>query len=515
MKRKIKNQSVLLDHRGNAMRASGMYEGSSPYRLSNRTQWIDYNEYSGDYSDNVSTADWRIILSRARDLYANTPSIRNCVHQIADISVGEAWQPKFYGEDKEWGKLAKDWMLQWFDIAMIGTSKGFVSGLRQTVIDVLRDADNVILLTSTSTGYPKIQIIPAHRIGTRDDKDGVIGSGPYAGYNITNGIIHTDSNIVIGYNVLGKTEDKDRVVSTFDAICSYEADNSDQLRGLSALAPAVPIWKELRDIRSFNLMGIKHESQFAVQMYVPPEELDDHFEDAELREEEDITDTINTTNTRKLKVETLRGGEVNVWRADSGAKLEVLDTKGGRPAPNTAEFLQNTCMREGFLSLRMPIEITYDLNSRGATAKLSVNMAQRRIETMQSGVLYPLWKRVIKYAIAKAISQGYLPKSKDWWKWEPTYPRTLVFDSARETAADIELYKIGVLNGHQLAAAIGYDYDETITEKIAELAKLNKEAAAAGVNPSAVVQSTPNGNVSPSAPSNNTDAVSNDSTAQQ
>jgi len=365
--------------------------------------------------------------------------------------------------------------------------------LKQTVVDVLRDGDNLIVLTTTSDGsYPKLQVIPAHRIGNRG-VDGDINEGPYKGFSNHNGIIHDQFGLVVGFQVLGKDKESDRIINARDASISFERDYSDQLRGLSPLASALNIWDELRSIQKFELMGIKHASNFAVQMFVPPEEIDETSGiGAEFTDEVEVTG--NQDKEKKMYVETLQGGEAHVWHPASGARLEVLDTKGGRPGPNTSEFLQNFCIRQACLSLRWPIELTYDMNSKGATTKLVISKAQRRIEDIQSRIIYPLWKRIINYVIRKGIKSGFIPDSKDWYKWEPTYPRTLVFDSARETAADIELYKLGVITGNQLAGALGYDYEENLKGKAAELEFAKEISAEKGINSGQLIQITPNGN---------------------
>ena len=490
----MRNGKRILDSYGRpAFRASGLYEASSPYRHRERTVY-QAPIYSVDYSENVNSTDFSKILSQARDLYSNTPSIKNSIHEIADLAVGDAWYAKYKGTNQRYGEQAELFLERWFEIPdLLNSNSGFQSILKQTVIDTLRDGDNIIVLTSTAKNeYPKIQVIPSHRIGSRDE-DGKITKGQYKGFYQTNGVIHDINGVVIAFHILGSDPDKDRDVSARDALINFEREYSDQTRGVSALAAAIPIWQDLRDIQRWELLGIKHASNFAVQMYVPPEEIDDVAgNDSEFMSVDEVSTPSGAT--KNINIETLQGGEVHVWRPDSGAKLEVLDTKGGRPGPNTSEYLQNHCIRQACLALRWPIELTYDMNSRGATTKLVISKAQRRIEDMQSRIIYPMWKRVITYVLAKAIKSGYIEGADDWYNFQPTYPRTLVFDSARETAADIELYKLGITTGTQLAAATGYSYKDNIEEKAKELAWANEVAAKYNINAGQLIQNTPNGN---------------------
>lgn len=472
--------------------ASTMYDASLPSNQPRtRTVYIqDY--YNTDYKNNVTDGDWNVMLSRARELYANVGSVRNAVCEITDMAVGDGWYAKYTGPDKDWGITATAWLSNWMNVADVrGQPWDFHRDLKLACISTLRDGDALCILTTDTSGkFPRIQWTPAHRIGSWGKQ--VMDQGMFNGYDVCNGIIYNDLGSVIGYNIMGNDRQgkEDTQVSVYDSQLVFDPEYIDQSRGLTALASGIHDWMEYKTIKNFELTGIKHASNFAVQYYVPAEQVDDvagEYADSPYRT------TTTPTGSRELSIETLQGGETNVWRADSGAKLEVLNSN--RPSSNTAQFLLDHCLRNSFLSLRWPVEMCFDLNSRGATTKLVVAKAQRRIEDLQAHVIYPIWKRIINYAIAKAIKSGYLPKNDTWWMFEPTFPRSFVLDNYKDIKTDIEMYNRGWTTGTQIAASYGFNLENNLNVKADELKLRDEIAKKKGVNPNELCMLTIQGNV--------------------
>ena len=141
------------------------------------------------------------------------------------------------------------------------------------------------------------------------------------------------------------------------------------------------------------------------------------------------------------------------------------------------------------------MELAFDLNSRGATTKLVVAMAQRRIEVLQAQVIYPIWKRIITYAVAKAVKAGALPQPpSDWYMLEPTYPRSFTLDNFRDVKADIDLYSKSWVTGTQVAESYGWDYKKNLRQKAEELAYAEELAQEFGLDRAELITLTIQGN---------------------
>src|SRR5690606_22746695 len=68
-----------------------------------------------DFDKLIPNLDRQWIVSASRKLFQNFGPVTGAIIQKADNAVGRAWAPKFLGEDKEWGAIAKDWLEnQWY-----------------------------------------------------------------------------------------------------------------------------------------------------------------------------------------------------------------------------------------------------------------------------------------------------------------------------------------------------------------------------------------------------------------
>ena len=69
----------------------------------------------------------------------------------------------------------------------------------------------------------------------------------------------------------------------------------------------------------------------------------------------------------------------------------------------------------------------------------------RAVEDRQD-LLRPVARRVVGYAVAKAIKEGLLPGNAEWYKWNFTLPARMTADYGRDSNADREDYLAGITN---------------------------------------------------------------------
>lgn len=487
-------------------KASGLYDGASRHRQPGRTYYIN-DQFAAPYKFNVSDTDWKTILSKARDLYSNLACVGGAINEVSDLAVGDSWKPVYHGKDKAWGEQATQFLNRWMEMCDIrGEPFSLQIGLKNAATAVMRDGDVLCVLTSTNNGkYPKIQWIPAERIGSRNDAS-VVSGGQLDGYEITNGVIKNNLGLTIGYNILGEAEDgsEDIQVTVLDAQLVCDPVWIDQSRGLSALASAIQPFSDYKEIVQAEIKSVKAASNYALQFYIPEEQQANFSgEDGDNPYTTAIGD-VSGSNSKSLTVETMQlGGEALIFKPDSGAKVEVLESD--RPSQNTSKFLTDLVLRNCFQSLRIPSEFAFQLDSGGSTTRLVTGKVQRRIEQIQAHILRPVWLRMVRYAISKAMKYGYLPMNNDIvdaWAWQPTYPREITVDNGRDTKADLDLYSKGIYNGNILAAQYGYDYATVLEQKAQEMAKAKELGKKYNIDPNLLIMATPNGNV-PAAPETN------------
>lgn len=91
-------------------------------RFSNSANRYDRSQpqeplFTGDFEKLVPDVDRKTLLSGSRKMFENYPPTRGALIQKADHTVGRAWDPKFTGKDREWGKEAESWLKdQWYGL---------------------------------------------------------------------------------------------------------------------------------------------------------------------------------------------------------------------------------------------------------------------------------------------------------------------------------------------------------------------------------------------------------------
>ena len=111
----------------------------------------------------------------------------------------------------------------------------------------------------------------------------------------------------------------------------------------------------------------------------------------------------------------------------------------------------------------------------GTAQRTEIAMAQRSIEDRQDLLFYAT-KRLVGYAIAKAMKRGDLPTSADWYQWDFSTPPKLTIDDGRITKELETLWRMGAANMRDIVSMRGKTLEAHYTERAHEVA-LRKLAA--------------------------------------
>lgn len=418
--------------------------------------------------DEVNTDDRCRLVSDSRKLYCNLGPVKGAVDAKAMYAVGRSWLPRFEGEDKAWGEQARAWLLdQFYPIADV-YGRDFQTALYLASVGVDRDGDVGVILTEYDTGFPGIQLVPCNAIGTRDPsyagQSVTIKSGPYKGAEEIDGVVLNAMRRPIAYHILGPDErgKQDEYVSVNDMALLMDAQWSDQLRGLPGFSHAILDLKDLRMVQGYEKMASALASSIGLIEYSETGLAD--MSDPALA----LSGGVVNSQTDIVSKE-IFGGMVRHYKAGSGAKLESM--KLDRPGDAWEKFM-NRLIRNAMTGINWPTELAWDISALGgAPARFIISTAMRSVEDRQD-LLRPVAKRAIGYACAKAVKQGILPPSKDWWRWGFTLPPRMTADFGRDAAAQRDDYLNGIINLTDICAERGEDIDVHIRERKEENDKL-------------------------------------------
>lgn len=422
-------------------------------------------DYTVDSRALLTPYDRKKVMSIGRYLFNNNSVVRGCINEMASLASAVVI-PQFEGEDREWGKQAEDYLYEsgkFLDLR--GWPYDESSFNRLLVLSVIRDGDQFVLLTEDGFGEPKIQVIPAHRIGTRDG-DTEIKTGEYKGYIMNDGAIMDEYGRVVAYRVLGDVKEEDRDYSSNDLFPAFDPEYCDQVRGFSALGSSVIDWQDLAETRRFELMAQKLIASIAV---------------VESNEEGEapmaslagggvaISDATDEENAPVYGQEML-GGEVRYFRAGSGSKIEI--PSGDRPTANQREFA-DAVAREALHGIGWSWD--FGLNPtkmNGGPARIIVSKVNKRLRHLREKILTPIRRRIDGWRIAKAIKNGRLPASNNWFRWGYQFDAELTADEKYSSDVAMQEFRAGFVSKRDVMAKRGLYYDDVMTTKQAEVEDL-------------------------------------------
>ena len=429
--------------------------------------------FDRDSANLYSGTDRLLLMSMGRWLYANNSLVAGSVDDQAAIVSGEL-TPQFAGSDSEWGALAEQWLEDHDRLCDVrGDLYPMQTLQRLWMLHIIRDGDVGVIFTEGAGGYPLLQTIPAHRI--RDNGVGTAGSdSPWNGYRIVDGVIVNDVGRPLAYRVYDDARTTYQDISAVDMKVRFLPRYADQVRGFSALGCAMVDFQDIDEVRRFELVAQKVAASIVLaetnETGLPPAT-------AESMLGEDSTESNPDAN---IAMHTMRGGEIQYFRSGTGGKLEAL--KADRPTPAQQQFA-DSIIRQAMAGMGWSIDYFLDPSKVGGAAmRVVVERINRHVGMMRSQCLFPLARSVDAWRIAKAIKEGMLPPSDDWYRWRYQGAANITAD-AKYAAQVSEIRMERGLSSPQIEAAqIGNDWEHVMDQQIAFAIRFREKCAEAGIS---------------------------------
>lgn len=464
-----------------------IHEGAQHnYRL-RRTSEV-YGNFNKDVGDVVREYDRRQLVSKSRYYIANLPLIQSSVEEIATYSSQGGFNPVFNGKDKEWGALAKDFLKKWYQsVDLYGNDMATV--LWQISLALDSDGDIGIQLSGVNENkYPIVNLIPSHRITSEEEE---IKTGPYKGSTIVDGVVY-QNNLPIAYNVqtqVSGSNSVEYVIGKSNMLLLAEPRYPGQVRGYPSLSSCISSLSSYRNIVAYEEEAIKQAASLAfverneVGGVLPGEEL--------FGMTSSFSQYDGSTQAIRYQYYDSPGGIIRYFStADPNSGLEQV--KSDRPGSNTAEFIKDHILRHIYNGLGWPLELSYNMsglnsaNTRAILAKIDRKLKHRQA-TLTRAV-----RRMVTYAIAKAIKSGYLPRNDEWFSWSFTLPKSPTIDLGREVRSDIDLLKISGTTLSNIIGKSGDEFESVIKQRVAELTLIKEECEKSGIPFELMYSTSPN-----------------------
>lgn len=418
--------------------------------------------------------DRKALMTIGRALFQNSSIVQAALNQMSSMATSIV-TPQFDGEDKEWGMAAEAWLYEndkWIDVR--GWPYCMSDMDRLKVLHIIRDGDVGELLTKDAQGNPKVQLIPAHRIGSRTGPI-IVTEGKFAGANLIDGVFVNDSLEVLGYQVLGDTEQTDRPFSINDMRLHFRPFYSDQIRGVSWLGAAAI---DVQDVKEFRRLELIAQKVISGRTIIEHNEtgMPDGGVGMIINEGVEAAASSNGEALAPVYGREINGGETTYFRAGSNSKLEVLSTD--RPSANQQAFSEDT-VRQGIHGIGWSVD--YALNPGkvgGASMRVVVETINDTLDMIRQRITAPSRRWVDGWRISKAVNAGWLPFNADWWKWEYQFAQRKTADKKYDSDVDVNEFRAGFSTLRDVCARRGEWYQDVIAQKSQELEMLMEQAKA-------------------------------------
>lgn len=449
----------LYGPRGEKLRSSSMPRSNSLIPSATQTRdrknvpALDY-----DVHRTVTNFGRRTLMTLGRRLYFDSPSIRGAIKEQAEYA-SSTFLPQFYGADSDWGVQAEAWIENHDKICDVaGPPYNMRLFRRNLIIALLRDGDRLHVLVKTKSGYPMLQCIPGHRVGSRME-DTVVQSGEWDGARIIDGVIVNDSGTPIAYRVMtGDANDWSNYqdISARDAFLSFIPEFDGQLRGFSPLGiTALPIM----DIaESDNLELITQRVAASIALIERNEE-----GEAPPGDSEGYPIASASAGAPAEEAFTSDGVQLRYFRSgDTNAGLEIL--KNERPSANQQAF-RHSKLRDSFAGIDWSIDFSLDPSKvGGAPFRVVVDKLNRNIKAIQDLALEPACVRFDGFRISSAIQLKALPANAEWFKWTYQGPARITADAKYESDVDKQEVANGLKTRREAIARRGCYKDDVDAE---------------------------------------------------
>ncbi|HWN95017.1 MAG TPA: phage portal protein [Methylomirabilota bacterium] len=428
-----------------------------------------------DVHRNISNQGRRTMLSLGRYIYSNFPMVRGALHEQAEYA-SSVFLPQFYGatESKDWGIAAETWMENHDLICDVaGWPYNMRTYRRNLLVSVKRDGDMLTVLCKTATGYPMLQCIPGHRIGSPLNETVVFG-GFYDGSRIIDGVIVNGYGAPLAYRVLTGENPFDYTqyqdISARDCFLSFIPEYVGQVRGFSMLGSCMFDFQDVAECRRFQLISQKVSSKIALVQW---NDLGESEFDAG---GDGMTGAADTAKMLPVETQNSDGVDIMYMRANAGHKLEAL--KNENPGANAQNF-EATIVRSAFAGMDWSVDFSLDPTKiGGAPGRVVIDKICKTIGADQDLVIEPACKRWNGFRVSCAMSPalGILPWNDEWYKFSHQGPAKPTCDRKYDSDVDVQEVANGLKTRRKALANRGDYIDDVDIEVESDTA--NKWAAA-------------------------------------
>jgi capsid protein len=411
----------------------------------------------------IRAYDRKTLVGVSRHMVENWGPTKAIALIFQMLVVGSSWRPSMQSSDKDYRKEIETIIREQFIPA--GNLSGGGRSVQSAIADIpllrVRDGESFWLLTEYSGGFPALQNIPSHRIGTRNNgEDKTLKKGKYSGAKIIDGVILNRLGTVIAYQFLGETEKEDEQIPAQSIVHDFVSMYPEGRRGYPMIAHGLNDardsmqsheWERMNMLWRSSITAIEN-NQDGVARGTHPSSF---FSTPTM--ETGADGVVVAGAPMKTTMNVVDGpGRTLHYKAGTGSKLELL--KHDNPG-EIYESFGDRMIRSICAGVPIPISVVWQATGQGTAERRDIEQTRRVVSKMQADIL-PAVRRIFGYATKKFVKLGLVSDSPDWWRWKFSPPPEFSIDPGRDIKAKLDLHSKGLLSDGQIIQALGYDGDD-------------------------------------------------------
>ncbi len=417
-----------------------------------------------DIAELIPEMRHKMMLGDSRFIYQAFSTVSGGVDQKANYVYGGSWKLQSYSENRDFADAVEKDMEQ-IDRLLDTRGRGFSfrrsAWLASKTIDV--DGDFFIVLTDNpETGFPKLQFLEAHRIGSWEQQgDTVVKDGKYKGQRIFAGAIVNDYMEPVAYRI----KDSSKKLGFQDMPADGVIHCADmrwfsQTRGMPSIANAILDWYDLSETRDAEKIAQKVNSALTL------------VESNETGRQDMGNSIVNPLPGSDGRMQTQLVDSGLIRYIKNGGSLKAHESS--RPSDQWLNFVKlvesSAFYAMGWRREMLDSSAVGGAGVRGFAADINKSIAAR------CEIIEQTMKRAALYVIAKRAKQGVYDLPKDWYKIGFTKPAQFTVDEGRMRKADIEDLRAGLTTEDAIVESRGMDY-EKVVRQLAKNKALKKAVA--------------------------------------
>jgi Bacteriophage capsid protein len=428
---------------------------------------------------------WTLLKLRsdARKVFVNYGPLKTAVHEKARYAVGDGWLPQYIGEDKDFGKAARDWLTKiWYYTGNVaGRKRDWWESLKveSRYLDIYGEI--FIYKVRDKGGFPRYQHIAPHRIDNprqngQVDNDGYLTTGKYKGYKCLYGIISDDYGATVAYCVRAAKPEKDKIVPADQMIHCGDWEFVDQTRPISAIAHGILNCRDIISTQANEKRAIEIASSISVLENNPLGGVDINDPTQYIRAYSGVVASDEGTPPTPPGFQTEQpvraykwtdNGEYKYFKSDSGSDVKAFQFQ--RPAGEIKDFWDR--LGRDAINFVWPFDLISNPTGGSANNRTLWVRANGLTRDRQSKLYGPAKQRLL-FALATAVDLKILPESEDWMEWDFSFPRKPSIDAGRDAQQDREDIKMGVKSWSDIHEELGTTTEVQAFRKAMDLVQM-------------------------------------------